>query len=145
MSVNFLEMKFDGTEYIDNNGFIWGLDGTKKNFFADIGTGVSMLTIHYTQKQLIEITFEEYVAISDDELVILKNIDKRYKFIARDDDRGLYAYISEPIKRNSIWGLKSENKYTSLNVFKHLFKMVKNTDNKATSIYLLIEQNESRF
>lgn len=37
MSVKFWEMKFDGTEYIDNNGFIWELDGTKKNFFADVG------------------------------------------------------------------------------------------------------------
>ena len=51
MAIKFWEMKFDGTEYIDNNGFIWGLDGTKKNFFADVGAGISMLTIHYTQKQ----------------------------------------------------------------------------------------------
>ena len=86
MSVKFWEMKFDGTEYIDNNGFIWELDGTKKNFFADVGMGISMLTIHYTQKQLIEITFEEYVVLSDGELTILKNIDKKYKFIARDYD-----------------------------------------------------------
>lgn len=142
MSVKFWEMKFDGTEYIDNNGFIWELDGTKKNFFADVGKGISMLTIHYTQKQLIEITFEEYVAISDDELVILKNIDKRYKFIARDNDGGLFAYKTEPIKRYTSWGLSNGNEYISLTAFKHLFKMVKNTDEKATSIYSLIEQND---
>lgn len=141
MSVKFWEMKFDGTEYIDNNGFIWELDGTKKNFFADIGAGISMLTIHYTQKQLIEITFEEYVALSDDEFTILENIDKRYKFIARDDDGRLFAYMSEPIRRDTDWGLRRENEYASLVVFNHLFKMVKATDEKATSIYSLIEQN----
>ena len=141
MSVKFWEMKFDGTEYIDNNGFIWELDGTKKNFFADVGVGISMLTIHYTQKQLIEITFEEYVVLSDDELTILKNIDKRYNFIARDDDGKLYAYMSEPVKSYTKWGVKYGNQYTSLIVFSHLFKMVKNTDEKATSIYSLVEQN----
>ena len=141
MAIKFWEMKFDGTEYIDNNGFIWGLDGTKKNFFADISTGVSILTIHYTQKQLIEITFEEYVAISDDELTILKNIDKRYKFIARDDDEKLFIYKDEPIKRDTEWKVRSENQYLNLTAFSHLFKMVKHTDNKATSIYSLIEQN----
>ena len=141
MSVKFWEMKFDGTEYIDNNGFIWGLDGTKKNFFADIGTGISMLTIHYTQKQLIEITFEEYVVLSDDELAILKNIDKKFKFIARDDDGRLFAYMSEPVRRYTDWGLRYENEYASLVVFSHLFKMVKDTDKKATSIYSLVEKN----
>ena len=141
MSIKFWEMKFDGTEYIDNNGFIWELDGTKKNFFADVGMGISMLTIHYTQKQLIEITFEEYVAISDDELTILKNIDKRYNFIARDDDGILFAYMSEPIRGLIGWSVGHGNQYASLNVFSHLFKMVKDIDNKATSIYSLIEQN----
>lgn len=141
MSVKFWEMKFDGTEYIDNNGFIWELDGTKKNFFADIGMGISMLTIHYTQKQLIEITFEEYVALSEDELTILKNIDKRYKFIARDDDGELYAYMVEPVRNDTDWRVRSGNQYASLTVFSHLFKMVKHTDEKATSIYSLVEQN----
>ena len=141
MAIKFWEMKFDGTEYIDNNGFIWELDGTKKNFFADVGVGISMLTIHYTQKQLIEITFEEYVAISDDELTILKNINKKYKFIARDDDGRLFAYMKEPVRRFSDWELSSENEYTSLDVFSHLFKMVKDTDEEATSIYSLVEKN----
>ena len=142
MSIKFWEMKFNGTEYIDNNGFIWELDGTKKNFFADVGMGISMLTIHYTQKQLIEITFEEYVVLSDDELIILKNINKKYKFIARDNDGRLFAYMSEPIRRDTDWGLRSENEYASLVVFNHLFKMVKDTDEKATSIYSLVEQSD---
>ena len=141
MSVKFWEMKFDGTEYIDNNGFIWELDGTKKNFFADVGMGISMLTIHYTQKQLIEITFEEYVVLSDDELAILKNIDKKYKFIARDYDGRLFVYMNEPVRSYTDWGVGNGNQYVGLTVFSHLFKMVKNTDNKATSIYLLVEQN----
>lgn len=142
MSIKLWEMKFDGTEYIDNNGFIWELDGTKKNFFADVGKGISMLTIHYTQKQLIEITFEEYVALSDDEFTILENIDKRYKFIARDDDGRLFVYMNEPIRSYTDWGLRSGDEYASLTVFSHLFKMIKDTDEKATSIYSLIEQSD---
>ena len=45
MEIKFWEMKFDGTEYIDSNGFIWGLDGTKKNF-SDMAQFYN-ITLHY--------------------------------------------------------------------------------------------------
>lgn len=62
MTVNFLEMKFDGTKYKDKNGIVWELDGTKEDFCAYIvGEGYVVLTIHYTHKQLVDMEFEEYV------------------------------------------------------------------------------------
>lgn len=60
MTVNFLEMKFDGTKYKDKNGIVWELDGTKEDFCAYIvGEGYAVLTIHYTHKQLVDMEFEE--------------------------------------------------------------------------------------
>lgn len=113
----------------------------QRKLFCRCRYGNINVNTHYTQKQINRITFEEYVALSDDELTILKNIDKRYSFIARDDDGKLYAYMSEPVRSCTDWGVKQGNQYASLTVFSHLFKMVKNTDNKATSIYSLVEQN----
>ena len=58
MSVKFLEVKFDGTKYKDKSGFVWELDGTKNNFYSDIvGLGVSVLTLYYTHKQLVDMEF----------------------------------------------------------------------------------------
>ena len=59
MTVNFLEMKFDGTKYKDKNGFVWEIDGTKENFYSDIQIGISVLTLYYMHKQLVDMEFEE--------------------------------------------------------------------------------------
>ena len=61
MTVNFWEMKFDGTRYKDKIGIIWELDGTKHDFCACIEEYYAVLTIHYTQKQLIDMEFEEVI------------------------------------------------------------------------------------
>ena len=61
MTVNFLEMKFDGRKYKDKNGIVWELDSTKDDFCAHIGDYYAVLTIHYTHKQLVDMEFEEYV------------------------------------------------------------------------------------
>ena len=61
MTVNFLEMKFDGRKYKDKNGIVWELDNTKDDFIADVGDYYAILTIHYTHKQLVDMEFEEYV------------------------------------------------------------------------------------
>lgn len=67
MSIKFWEMKFDGTKYKDKTGIVWELDGTKNNFYSDIagmakaGMGISVLTLYYTHKQLVDMEFEEYV------------------------------------------------------------------------------------
>ena len=61
MTVNFLEMKFDGTKYKDKNGFVWELDGIEDDFCTYIGEYFTVLGTHYTQKQLVGMEFEECV------------------------------------------------------------------------------------
>ena len=85
MTVNFLEMKFDGTKYKDSNGVVWELDGTKEDFCAYIvgGEGYVVLTIHYTHKQLVDMEFEEYVdwsKIPIDTKILVWNKTNKQKF-----------------------------------------------------------------
>ena len=83
MTVNFLEMKFDGTKYKDSNGVVWELDGTKEDFCSYIvgGEGYVVLTIHYTHKQLVDMEFEEVIDWSkipiDTKIIVWNRVSKR--------------------------------------------------------------------
>ena len=81
MSVKLLEMKFDGTKYKDKNGIVWELDGTKDDFCACIGEYYAVLTIHYTQKQLVDMEFEEVVDWSkvpiDTKILVWSKVNKQ--------------------------------------------------------------------
>ena len=81
MTVNFLEMKFDGTRYKDKIGIVWELDGTKHDFCAHIGDYYAVLTIHYTHKQLVDMEFEEVIDWSkvpiDTKVVVWSKIAKQ--------------------------------------------------------------------
>ena len=81
MSVKFWEMKFDGTRYKDKTGIVWELDGTKHDFCAQIGDYYAVLTIHYTQKQLVGMEFEEVIDWSkvpiDTKILVWSKITKQ--------------------------------------------------------------------
>ena len=81
MTVNFLEMKFDGRKYKDKNGIVWELDGTKDDFCALIAEYYAILTNHYTHKQLVDMEFEEVIDWSkvpiDTKIIVWNNGDKQ--------------------------------------------------------------------
>lgn len=87
MRVKFWEMKFDGTKYKDSNGVVWKLDDIKNNFYADIagmgiaGMGISVLTLYYTHKQLVDMEFEEVIDWSkipiDTKVLVWNESDKQ--------------------------------------------------------------------
>ena len=55
--------------------------------------------------------------------IILRNIDPKYKYIARDGSGELCVYTEEPTKQECFW-MSSETAKT-FNPFNHLFKVVK--------------------
>ena len=59
---------------------------------------------------------------TDDELCILRNIDKKYKLVARDKNGDLYAYPYRPMKGATYWGKGS---HESLFTFNSLFTEIK--------------------
>ena len=102
MSVKLLEMKFDGTKYKDKIGIVWELDGTKHDFCAHIGDYYAVLTVHYTQKQLVDMEFEEVIDWSklpiDTKILVWNKISKqkhRRYFAGISDETGKVKAYNE--------------------------------------------------
>ena len=78
--------------------------------------------------ELNEVWKREEPTITEDERVILLNLPSNYEWIARDKNGELYLYQGKPEKSANVW----ENKRTcrSLDLFNHLFKMVKWEDDE---------------
>lgn len=87
--------------------------------------------------------YEEYkdpIKLTHDEYIILKNIDKKYKWIARDKDNNLCFFESKPHKLNSFW---NNGEYIQcIIVFNHLFQFIKWEDEEPYNIQELLENCE---
>lgn len=76
--------------------------------------------------------------LTEDEKVILRNIDKTFKWITRDCDNELVVHDEMPIKTSEpAWF--SENS-ASLEAFEHLFQFVKREDNEPYLIEDLLQE-----
>lgn len=80
------------------------------------------------------------LTITSDEKVILRNIDSKGKYIARDKNEDLYAYTEEPTKHERRW--VSSETAKALYLFNHLFKMVKWEDEEPWRIKALLKLPE---
>ena len=74
---------------------------------------------------------------TDDELCILRNIDKKYKLVARDKNGDLYAYPYRPMKGATYWGKGS---HESLFTFNSLFTEIKWEDEEPIFIDDYVER-----
>ena len=66
--------------------------------------------------------------LTDDELYILRNIDKKYKWIAKDKNGLICTFVSKPIKTEKLWsdGWSNGESYASLEAIKNsLFTEIK--------------------
>jgi hypothetical protein len=75
--------------------------------------------------------------LTEDEKVILRNLPKEYRWIARDNSRELYIYENKPKKDGKIWwiyGLKNQPP------FQHLFQFIKWEDKEPYKIKELLEE-----
>jgi len=76
------------------------------------------------------------------ERVILKSIDKKYIYIARDRINGLYVYEFEPKKNVDKGKWMPERTYgLEFEVFNHLFNDIKWEDYEAVCIDDVVERN----
>lgn len=68
---------------------------------------------------------------TDDELCILRNINKKYKWITRDKSDNLCIFEEKPYKENEdeIWDNK-HNDYIEFHCYNHLFNSIKWEDNE---------------
>ena len=80
---------------------------------------------------------KEKITLSEAERIILENIDKDYKWIARDKDGDLYIFVEKPIRRTANWddGIIS-NEFCC---YKHLFQFITWEDTEAYNIEELLK------
>lgn len=67
----------------------------------------------------------EDLTITSAEKVLLKNVDKRYRYIARDFDSALFLFGEKPIKEKWMWVRTPDSYTSSFTIYSHLFPMVK--------------------
>lgn len=82
------------------------------------------------------------IKLTEDEKVILRNIDKKYKWIARDEGGSLYIYCDKPLKFLDMWNNKRNTGWAFLNVFAHLFQSIKWEDEEPYLIEDLLKNND---
>lgn len=73
----------------------------------------------------------DYMKLTEDELVILKNIDSNYKYISRTEDGNLE--ITDSLPNNSIL-------WDSLEMYNHIFKEIQNGQTIRIDQYLPFEE-----
>ena len=81
---------------------------------------------------------KEKITLSEAERVILENIDKDYKWIARDKEKCLRCYDSKPVKGNDFWNITGK-KYTHMGGFNHLFQFITWQDDEPYNIEELLK------
>ena len=61
---------------------------------------------------------------TDDELCILRNIDKKYKWIARDESGSLCIFDEKPKKSEEMWDNVTYSDFIELNCYNNLFNSI---------------------
>lgn len=74
----------------------------------------------------------EEPTITEDEKTILRNLPEKFKWIARDGNGELYIYWNKPVRLPRAW--LGEGVFECLNLFNHLFKMVRLEDDEPWKI-----------
>ena len=133
------KFKIDGYEdiYFIENGYLY--------YIGDYGEKKSYLNINdVAGKNVIKLPKKK--EFTDDELCILRNIDKKYKWIARDkadkdeyDKHGnLNIYFGKPKKSTKSW-LPSDI-YCEFHGYNHLFQSIKWEDEEPVYIDDYVER-----
>lgn len=87
---------------------------------------------------------KEKPKLTEDEKVILRNIDKKYKWIARDKRDNLSVFVGEPIKLLAVLSWGEEDCEEKDFPFDDLFQFIKWEDNRPYNIRDLLEEDESK-
>ena len=90
------EFKLENTNY-DDRVIFKIQDDVLFNGFSGEGLTKSLITLNDISKVTV-IKLPKKKEFTDDELCILRNIDKKYKWMAKDKDGLICTFVSKPIK-----------------------------------------------
>ena len=80
---------------------------------------------------------------TDDELCVLRNIDKKYKWIARDKSGSLCIFDEKPNKSGEMWNNVIHSSFIELGCFNNLFNSINWEDEEPIRIDDYVEIKES--
>ena len=122
------EFKIYGYEaiYFILNGYLYliDIDSAKKKSYLNINDVAGKNVIKLPKKK----------EFTDDELCVLKNIDKKYKWIARDKSGNLCIFDEKPNKNEEIWDNVIRSDFIELNCYNSLFNSIQWEDNEPVYI-----------
>ena len=122
-----------------NNLMEWSERGTK----YDGVYNPSCFSLNDANKVKNIIKLSKKKQFTNDELFILKNIDKKYKWMAKDKDGLICTFVSKPIKTEKLWsdGWSNGDSYASLEAIKNsLFTEIKWEDEEPIYIDDYVER-----
>ena len=121
---------------LDDNGFlrIRDFDKNLKSIYDLNEFDIMKVYKDYTCKELLW-ERKEKPQLTEDEKVILKNLPKEYKWIARDLSGMVYIFIERPEKGQAIWYGCGR----PMTTFDHLFQFIKWEDEEPYSIEELLK------
>ena len=82
------------------------------------------------KREWAESEYIEKPVISKRDRAFLEYLDKKYEYIARDNNTWLYMYSAKPSKIHTLWEAKSKEKCLCFNSFIVEFPMVKWEDSE---------------
>lgn len=65
------------------------------------------------------------IKLTEDEKVILRNLSKKFNWIARDKNGNLFVYCNKPFKSEVMWIPQKHADLTDISCFEHLFQFIK--------------------
>lgn len=89
----------------------------------------------------VDLTIPKEYQFSKKEKTILRNLDKKWKWIARDKNTNLWLFENSPYKNDDhyCWCCGMEG-YSNFKMFNHLFQSIQWTDYKPVEISKVIEE-----
>ena len=124
-----------GNRYTEFNN--WDNYGQKTIYYNDgtFGNGNPFSIIYEFEN--VDLTIPKEYQFSENEKTILKSIDKKWKWLARDKDGILYVYTHRPIKSSENYTF-SDGSWERFNTFGHLFQSIQWTDDEPVEIAKVI-------
>ena len=137
----------DGCMYMNSNSY--NDDLTIRSGLTSFDYTLDVVKVYkdYTCQEVLW-KREERPRLTETEKTILRNIDPMYTYIARDAfgvmgiSGGLHVYSEKPVKKAAnVWG--TNNSYSQLRVYNHMFSFIGWGDSKPYSIAYLLGECDS--
>lgn len=126
------------TEFNNWNNYgqeiVYHNDGTYSNL-RYINSDVCMVY----EFENVDLTIPKEYQFSEDEKTILRNLDKKWKWLARDKSGLLGVYTLKPLKSSNGY-FCSEGSWNSIKLFEHLFQSIQWTDDEPVEIAKVIRE-----